>query len=150
MKKNILDSEGRQAILSRIEKLTPESKALWGKMNVRQTLRHMRFGYQMPLGEISEPEEGGVLKKKIMKFFLLNVPAPKEKAETYPSFNTVSLGIDPPDFEAERRELKEYIQRFSEASSLLENNPMAGKFQREDWGRLMYNHCDHHLKQFGV
>jgi hypothetical protein len=150
MKKNLLHPETRAEIITRIDSLTPESKSQWGKMNVRQLLRHLAMGYKMPLGEVTEPSNGGMLKKKLMKFFLLNVPIPKGKAETYPSFNMVKLGIDPPDFEAERNELKDYIERFSDAERLLAENPLAGSFSREDWGRLMYNHSDHHLRQFGV
>lgn len=150
MKKSIFDPEARALILSRIERLTPSTPSKWGKMNVRQALRHMRYGFQMPLGEITEPSSGNIIKKKLMKFFLLNVPAPKEKAETYPSFNTVSLGIDPPDFEGERNELKTYIEKFTKATELPDENPIGGKFSPDDWGRLMYSHCDHHLRQFGV
>lgn len=150
MKKSIFDPQGRASLLTRIDKLTPAAKNLWGKMNVRQGLRHMRYAFQMPIGEIIEPSSGNILKKKIMKFFLLNAPVPKAKAETYPSFNTVSLGIDPPDFETEREELKAYIRKFSDASTYLAESPIGGKFSPEDWSRLMYIHTDHHLKQFGV
>ena len=101
-------------------------------------------------GRDHRTSRGNIIKKKLMKFFLLNVPAPKEKAETYPSFNTVSLGIDPPDFEGERNELKTYIEKFTKATKLPDENPIGGKFSPDDWGKLMYNHCDHHLKQFGV
>jgi hypothetical protein len=149
-KRSIFDPESKHEILNRIDSLTAATKPQWGKMNVNQLLRHLTMGYKMPLGEASETSKGGALKKKLMKFFLLNVPPPKGRAETYPSFNMVRQGIDPQDFEAERKELKNYIEKFTKADSLLEDNPVGGTFSRDDWGRLMYSHCDHHLKQFGT
>ena len=44
--KTLFDPAVKQDIINRINKLTPESKALWGKMNVSQMLAHC----QMPIG----------------------------------------------------------------------------------------------------
>jgi len=150
MKKNILNPADKQEILSRIEKLTPSTQRLWGKMNVNQGLHHMMLGFKIPLGELIEPSSGGKIKQRIFKWMLLSIPAPKGKAETYSSMNTVSLGIDPVIFEAEQTQLKAYIEKFVTTPSYIPNNPKGGPFTKEDWGRLMYAHTDHHLKQFGA
>lgn len=150
MKKNILTQSDKESILSRIDKLSPSSERLWGKMNVNQALHHMMLGFKIPLGELTEPSSGGPTKQRLFKWMLMNIPAPKGKAETYSSMNTVTLGIDPVDFEAERAQLKSYIEKFVTAPSYIPNNPKGGPFTREDWGRLMYSHTDHHLKEFGV
>lgn len=151
MKKNMFDPTVKQEILARIDKLTETTPNVWGKMNPSQGLRHMTFAFKNALGEmpVTEPQ-GGKLKKKIMKFFLLNIPAPKGKAETFPEFNTVKLGINPTDFEAERANLKAYVEKFVMSSILIPESAGGGPFSREDWGRLMYNHTDHHLREFGV
>src|SRR4051812_30304911 len=110
MKKNIFDTVVKQEILSRIDTLTPQTKAQWGKMNVRQGLHHMTLAFQNAIGEHPAAiKKGSNLKKRLMRFFLLNVPAPKGKAETLPEFNTVKLGIDPQDFETERANLRKYV-----------------------------------------
>jgi len=44
--KNLFDPAVKQDIIARINKLTPQSKALWGKMNVSQMLAHL----QVPIG----------------------------------------------------------------------------------------------------
>ena len=73
MKKTIFDSVTKKEILSRIDSLTSETKAVWGKMNVRQGLHHMSLAFQNAIGELPvEIGKGGSLKKKLMKFFLLN------------------------------------------------------------------------------
>jgi hypothetical protein len=151
MEKSIFDSAARQEILSRIDSLKPEAKALWGKMNVRQGLHHMSLAFRNSLGELqTKSGRGGKLKKKIMKFFLLNVAPPKGKAETLPEFNTVNLGIDPQDFDTEKRNLRQYVERFAVSTTFAPESSGGGPFTKEDWGKLMYIHSDHHLKQFGV
>jgi hypothetical protein len=44
--KNMFNAGTRQAIIDRINKLTPQSQSQWGKMNVSQMLAHL----QMPIG----------------------------------------------------------------------------------------------------
>lgn len=75
---------------------------------------------------------------------------PKERAETFKEMNTVANGVNPTDFEAERNNLKKSIEDFYNSTSLPPENKMAGKFTKQDWGKLNYNHTDHHLRQFGV
>jgi hypothetical protein len=40
--KNLFDPAVKQNIVERFNKLTPETKALWGKMNVEQMLAHVQ------------------------------------------------------------------------------------------------------------
>ena len=88
--------------------------------------------------------------KWLFKFFLLNMKPPKEKAETFKEIDVVKNGIDPTDFEVERNNLKNAIEAFTKSTSLIPENKIAGKFSKDDWGKLNYNHTDHHLRQFGV
>ena len=46
--RNLFEPAVKQEIVDRINKLTPESKAGWGKMNVGQMLAHL----QMPIGVV--------------------------------------------------------------------------------------------------
>lgn len=40
MKKNLLDSNAAQSLILRIQKLTPDTAALWGEMNATEMLLH--------------------------------------------------------------------------------------------------------------
>ena len=80
----------------------------------------------------------------------MNAKPPKGKAETFKELNTVTNGINPTDFEAERNNLKKSINEFFNTTSLIQENKLAGRFNKDDWGKLNYNHTDHHLRQFGV
>ncbi len=149
--KNLFDQAVKEEILSRIDKLQPGSKALWGKMNVNQDLRHMTMALDIPSGKLDPTlVKAPPMPKWLLKFFLLNAKPPKEKAETFKEMNMVSNSIDPADFEIERTNLKKAVGDFFNSTSLIPDNKMAGKFSRKDWGKLNYNHLDHHLRQFGV
>ena len=149
--KNLFDPKVKEEILSRIDKLTSTSKPQWGKMNVNQGLRHMSMAFDIPTGKLNPtPEKLPPIPKWLLRFFLLNAKPPKERAETFKEMNTVSNGINPTDFYAERINLKKAIDNFFNSTSLIPENKLVGKFSKDDWGKLNYNHTDHHLRQFGV
>ncbi|HWB27383.1 MAG TPA: hypothetical protein VG738_18035 [Chitinophagaceae bacterium] len=148
--KNLLQKPVKDEILQRIDTLTPASKAVWGKMNVNQGLRHMTMAFQISGGELSPTHANPPkMPKWLMKFFLLNVKPPKERAETFIEMNMIGNNINPADFEAEKASLKKAVAAFG-SGTLLPENKLAGKFTRDDWGKLNYNHTDHHLRQFGA
>jgi hypothetical protein len=149
--KNLFDPKVKDEILSRIDKLAPDSKAQWGKMNVNQNLRHMSMAFDVATGKLNPtPSKVPPMPRWLLKFFLLNAKPPKERAETFKEMNTVANDINPTDFEAERNNLKKAVEDFFNNTSLISENKLAGKFKRDDWGKLNYNHTDHHLRQFGV
>ena len=120
-------------------------------MNVNQNMRHMAMAFDISMGAL-DPTIIKVppMPKWLLKFFLLNTKPPKEAAETFKEMNMVANNIDPADFEMEKNHLKTMIEKFSVATSFIPENKMGGKFSKDDWGKLNYNHTDHHLRQFGV
>src|SRR5882672_3926281 len=147
--KNILDQAVRTELLSRVDKLTPESKAVWGKMNVNQGLRHMTYAFGIATGEMKIAPRKAPLPKFLMKYFLINFKPPKGRAETFVEVNLVKNKIYPTDFFAEKKALREVIMHFGE-KPMLPKNPMGVPLSKDEWGKLNYNHTDHHLRQFGA
>lgn len=147
--KNILDQVPREEMLSRVEKLTPETKALWGKMNVNQAMRHMTYAFQIATGEMPIAPKKLPLPKFLMRYVLLNFKPPKARAQTFVEVDMIRNGINPTDFAGEQNALKEAIKNFSE-KTMLPKTPMGIPFSKKDWGTLNYNHTDHHLRQFGA
>ena len=149
--KNLLHPEVKTEVLARIDKLTPQTTAKWGKMNVNQNLFHMTKGLDIPSGKlIPTLAKKSPLPKWLMKFILLNMAPPKQAVETFLEMNIVENKINPTNFEEERQRLKNAITDFGKEEKFIPTNVMAGKFSRDDWGKLNYNHTDHHLRQFGV
>lgn len=149
-KKNYLDPAVQQELRTRIDSLTTESFPRWGKMNVKQGLRHMGMAFKMAIGEVSEPFAAPALLRPIWKFGLLNMTPLKGKIQTFPSFDMVARKIDPEELEAEKADLKAAMDRYLATGSYVEYHPLGGRFNNENWGRVMYVHTDHHLRQFGA
>ena len=105
--KNLLLPDVKDEILSRIDRLQPNTPAFWGKMNVRQGMRHMQMAFDIPSGQLNPtPVNPPAMPKWLLKFFLLNMKPPKARAETFKEMNMVGNGIDPVNFEEEKHQLK--------------------------------------------
>jgi uncharacterized protein YqcC (DUF446 family) len=148
--KSIYLQETLKEIVSRIDKLTPESKALWGKMNPAQMLAHCVEPLKIATGKINEPRMliGILLAPFLKKGYYNDKPWPKN-SPTAPSF----IMADARDFEKEKANLIAIITEFSEgvaAKCTKHPNPFYGKLTPEQHGLGQYKHIDHHLQQFGV
>ena len=111
--KNLLEPAVKDEILQRIDKLTSQSTALWGKMNINQNLRHLSMALLIPTGEIDPtPDNLPKIPKWLMKFFLLNMKPPKNRAETFKELNMVANNIAPTDFDTEKSSLKKQVEKF--------------------------------------
>jgi uncharacterized protein DUF1569 len=151
MRKNLLQPEAKEEILSRINKLTPQTQRQWGKMNLNQMLLHNSDAMRQVYGEIKIAPKGNWFLKHMMRYIILktDMQTPKEKAQTFPELDMVARNINPPDFEAEKNKLYDLVKNFP-AKQLHPTSPLLGKMTTEEWARLMYTHIDHHLRQFGV
>ena len=137
-------------ILSRIENLKPDTKALWGKMNVAQMLAHCEVPIEVGLGDKKYKRAfigrifGNIAKKGFLKDkpFGKNLPTDKH-----------FLMTDEKNFEEEKNKLINLVKRFASVGLLgitTEPHPFFGKMTPEEWGLLTWKHLDHHLTQFGV
>ena len=146
--KNLFDPVVKQEIITRINKLTPESQRQWGKMNVAQMLAHLQIPMGVALG--TNTVKGNWLMKLILPLFkkkLYDETPWKQGLPTDKSF--IMTGLDK-DFNAEKKLLLEKINQFSESAIVGEKHPVFGKLTKENWSKATWKHIDHHLKQFGV
>jgi hypothetical protein len=146
--KNLFDSAVKQDIIIRINKLTPDSKGLWGKMNVGQMLAHV----QVPIGVAEGTNKikrtfFGRIVGPLAKPMIYNNKPFKRSLPTDPSF--VMLGNEK-DFETEKQNLLGMINNFSETTIVNEVHPFFGQMTKEQWSIGTWKHLDHHLQQFGV
>ncbi len=145
--KNLFGDSDRQEILNRLNNLTSDSKALWGKMNVAQMLKHNTLPMELALTNPKPPRQfmgkifGGMVKKKILSSepFKKNGFTPKE-------FKIVEQH----DFNKEKENLIAAINKFKKGSITDTVHPFFGDMTEDQWGYLQYKHLDHHLQQFGV
>lgn len=145
--KNLFDTSVKIEIISRINELTPQSPAQWGKMNVAQMLAHC----QMQLGAATGKHKlkSNFLLRLLGPFFkikLFNEEPFKRNLPTDKSF----IIANPQEFEKEKQNLITMIYSFSATSMSGEKHPFFGKLTNEEWSKGTWKHLDHHLIQFGV
>lgn len=145
--KNLFDVSPRQEIIDRINKLTPDSKPQWGKMNVAQMLAHSIMPLELTLTNPKPPRQvvgkiiGGLVKKILLseRPFKRSAPAPK-------SFKVNT----PQDFNLQKEKILEVVNKFDKGVIKDFVHPFIGEMTEAQWGQLQYKHLDHHLRQFGV
>ncbi len=150
--KNIFDKTVSDEVITRIEKLTPQTQPLWGKMSIEKMLAHCNVTYEMVYEE-GKHKKPNALIKFILKSFVKNKvvgEAPFTKnGQTAPQF----IIKDERAFEAEKKRLIEHIQKTQElGENYFENKESHsfGTLKAKEWNNMFYKHLDHHLSQFGV
>lgn len=139
----------RAAIVSRLDRLSPDAKALWGKFNAPRMLAHIADAFRMALGDLPvKPKNMPLLRTYPIKMLVLYVlPFPKS-APTAPEI----VSRAPEAFETERADVKALIARLNaiDAGAAYPEHPVFGKLSQAEWSTLGYKHLDHHLRQFGA
>lgn len=148
---NIFDPKTTSSVLERLEKLTPSSKPVWGKMNAPQMLAHLNVSYEMAY-ENKHPKPNFIL-KLILKWFVKNKVVGEQMypkgSPTAPQF----IIKDNKDFELEKKRLIEYIEKTEKlGANYFEGKESLsfGKLTSKEWSNMFYKHIDHHFQQFGI
>ena len=148
---NIFEPSTTRNLIERIDKLTPASQRLWGKMGVAEMLAHCSVPYQQLLGE--RHDKTTIFMKWIVKTFfkssMVNEVPFKRNLPTAPSF----IIKEEKNFDEEKKRLQHYVQKVQEmGSAAMEGREQVtiGKLSSLEWNNLLYKHLDHHLQQFGV
>ncbi len=119
-------------------------------MEVAQMLAHAQRPLMSAYGELkSKRGLMGILFGKMAKKKLAGDQPFQKNMPTDKSF----LVTDQKNFEEEREKLILSVQRFIQVGPegiAKEPHPFFGPMTPEEWDRLMWNHLDHHLRQFGV
>ncbi|MFD0751593.1 DUF1569 domain-containing protein [Mucilaginibacter calamicampi] len=151
MIKSVFNAADVAELKARINKLTPQTAGLWGKMNVSQMLAHTNVSYEMAYTD-KHPKPNAFV-RFILKAFVKNVVVgPKPYKRNTPTAKAFIIADDR-DFETEKKRLLEYTdhtlqlgkQHFEGRESL-----SFGRLTADEWNVLFYKHLDHHLQQFGV
>jgi len=149
--KNLFEVATVEEVKERMAQLRPDSERLWGKMNPAQALAHCSGAMGMAIGEISPPRVliGRLLGPLAKKSLIVNGTPMRRNSMTEKSV----IVTDERDFVVERQRLRESIDRFAGGGpGICTKHPhfFFGPLTPVEWAVLMYQHLDHHLRQFGV
>lgn len=148
--KNIFNHVHTSEILTRINQLQADSQPIWGRMSVAQMLAHCSAFQEVAIGNSTSSRSwlGILIGKFVKSIFYNDNPLPKNMS-TIPTI----MIVDSRDFEKEKEILKQNIitlQSSGPENITVHPHPFFGKLTSEEWGKGIYKHLDHHLKQFGV
>lgn len=149
--KNAFIKTDTEDFINRINQLTPETKALWGKMDVSQMLSHCNVTYEFLYDDI-HPKPNAFMKlilKLFVKKMVVNEKSYKPNNPTAPQFIITS----DKNFEVEKGRLIDYINRTQELGEAYfdgKESHSFGKLNKTEWNNMFVKHLDHHFKQFGV
>lgn len=150
---NIANAKNHEEILARIMKLSPESKAQWGIMNVHQMLTHCADPVRCARGDFETKDVSTWAGRTIVKnLVLMGMKVPKGKIKTVKEFDPLQRGTKTTTFEADRETLIGLLTWLHSAGpgTPLKAHPYFGPMTKSGWGVLTYTHMDHHLRQFGA
>jgi hypothetical protein len=138
-------------LTNRLNKLSPTSTALWGKMSVAQMLAHCNVSYEMVYTD-KHPKPNAFMKfilKMIVKNKVVSEVPYKHSEQTAPAF----IIKDDKDFAAEKTRLVDHINKTLELGESYFDGKKSHSFgilTVAEWNNMLYKHLDHHLRQFGV
>ena len=150
--KTIENKSNKDSLIARIEKLSPESRAVWGKMNAGQMLCHLTDQMRHAMSEKKIPLDTNLFFSTLGKWLVLYVMPVPRNVPTSPGVDQMKDGTKPTDFESDRKTLLGFIEKMPTLPEDFSWSPhfKFGAMNKKQWCRLTYKHADHHLRQFGV
>ena len=149
--KNVFDQNDVREVLQRIEKLSPGSQPLWGKMNVGQMLAHCNVTYELAY-DSKHPRPNPIarfLLKLVVKPIVVSEKSYGHNNRTAPVF----LVTAERDFAVEKRRLTDYLTKTLNLGAAAfdgKESHSFGALTAAEWNNMFFKHLDHHLRQFGV
>ena len=151
--KNISNRENKKEIIERIKKVNPSSRALWGKMNAHQAICHLSDQLRDLHGTRPVKYQGNIFLRLVLRPILSNLQNwPKAVFPAAKEYSQQLNGTKPGEFERDKNELLQLMEKLdlADVSKPIPLHPAFGKLSHQQYARIVYQHFDHHLKQFGA
>lgn len=137
---------------AKLKALDPQTKGMWGKMNVQQMIEHMIDSVKEANGKIPRTIVTAPERLQAMKDFIMS------EKEFKPNTKNVLMGEEPllvrhvsvSNAIAElESELINFEKHFTANPDSRITNAFFGDLNYDEWVQLLHKHSMHHLKQFG-
>lgn len=144
------DASAQNELLQRLEKLTADTRPIWGKMTASQMLAHCSAAYQTATGELTltPPPFFIRLLGRLIKKSMLGTKPYSKNSPTAPELKMRAGKA----FEEEKRKFLENFRNLAVGPQAVKvsDHPFFGPMTPAEWGRHMYKHTDYHFGQFGI
>jgi hypothetical protein len=150
--KNLLENADRDALIARLQNLNPDSRRRWGAMTASQIVPHLTDPLRVAIGDRTARPMNSIFSNPVVSTLAVWWMPWPQSAPTAEEFIQGKGGTPPAEFERDKQALLLAIHRFAHhpENELFRPNPVFGRLSRRAWGRLMWRHVDHHLRQFGL
>jgi hypothetical protein len=145
--RSLTETDALKAILARLERLSPNSKPLWGAFDAPHMVCHLGDSLRIALGELPAAPKHTWFSRTLGKFVVVHTgfEAPRGKVQTAPEM----LTSNPSSWQTDVETCKQLAVRVGSGAASAEH-PAFGRLTPEEWGKMSWKHMDHHLRQFGV
>ncbi|MBI6115116.1 DUF1569 domain-containing protein [Salegentibacter maritimus] len=149
--KTIFNKNIREELIDRIEKISEDHKAEWGKMNSIQMLKHNTYWNKWILGKENHTYKQTFL-GKIFGKIALNKMIKDEKSfdKNIPTSEQFKVKELTGKIESEKAYWISLIKEYENFNNPDFIHDFFGRMTKEQIGILVYKHTDHHLRQFGI
>jgi hypothetical protein len=148
--KNILDPQVLTEVNLRIDRIKADTQRQWGTMTPAQMLWHCRQQLSVGTGELKVKNMFPAPMRWLLKHTVGFRMSWGKGMATIPGIEAANR--DGFNVEEEKTALKSSLVAFVKlpTESILKTHPIFGSMSDEDWGQIIYEHLDHHLRQFGL
>ena len=145
--KSIWKADNHREICERVQRLTPQHAAKWGKMTAAAMVVHLTDALRMASGELAvTPKKVPLRYPPLKQLALYWLPIPRN-LPTIPEL----VARTPRDWMIEMTDLGNQLDAVVRRGpgAMAPTHPAFGRMSGKAWGALVYRHMDHHLRQFG-
>lgn len=150
MTENLLDRQSAEQLISRVEKLQPTRKAVWGSMTATEMLLHCNKVHELLLLPASLSPKKTTLKQYLIRYLVLYIMPNYPKNAKAPQQIATKGSITSEAFEQQKENYIALLRRFQQPTEIKHHHPYFGNLSTTQWGLASWKHADHHLRQFGV
>lgn len=150
--KSLLNPDDRNGLIERLKSLDVNNRRNWGNMSIHEVIPHLTEPLRAAIGEKSVPHQKSIFYDTLFgKGIVWFIPWPKG-APTAPEFLPGTGCTAPTEFIEDKQILIGAIDQFVKhhETANFQISPVFGKLSNKAWGRLMWRHVDHHLRQFSA
>jgi hypothetical protein len=146
----LADRDVRAACRNRIQRLSPDARARWGRMTACQMVCHLNDSFRVAMGEKYASPASNILQRTFIRWVALRTPLRwPPGVPTRPEIEQGVGGTPPTEWGSDCAELIRLLDAFAGCQTFGEH-PVFGRLSQRDWLTWGYRHLDHHLRQFGA
>jgi hypothetical protein len=148
---NIFTDINFAQIVDRLKGLEENAPRKWGTMTPAQMLRHCRSQIDFILSPTSDVKVySTAMRFAPVRWLVLNVVPWPQNSKTAPEMDVTKKLTDVQDFDEEKHLILEGLHKLYHTANVEAIHPLFGKMGKDQWGRVVWKHLDHHLRQFGL